>query len=310
MDAAIIELQHPAVTIEIHKVPSIKTIFTKALLLSLVRKQGVINHSYARKIEINLRNITPDLQQIKRFTTVCSCTGSATAIPTVYPETIFIGLLGTMITSSFFPLSPIGLVHTGQSIIQYRPIMPSEILDAHCRLDEIKRSDRGIEILCALEIRSGSELVWEGTTLFLSRNKAAMKNRKKKSGKTVEEPLTVREVIEVPKNTGLRYAAASGDYNPHHLYWFSARLLGFKRPIAHGMWSLARSISGIEKASALHYPLKVEAAFKLPIFMPARIALGYEKSKAPDTDDDVISFELKDEQQGLPHLVGTIRSYH
>ena len=44
-------------------------------------------------------------------------------------------------------------------------------------------------------------------------------------------------------DTGIRYAKVSGDWNPHHLYPWSARLLGYRSPIAHGLWTLARAVA-------------------------------------------------------------------
>ncbi len=41
-------------------------------------------------------------------------------------------------------------------------------------------------------------------------------------------------------SAGRRYAALSGDWNPIHLWPWTARMLGFKRPIIHGMHSAAR----------------------------------------------------------------------
>lgn len=42
------------------------------------------------------------------------------------------------------------------------------------------------------------------------------------------------------KDTGLRFAAVVSDYNPIHLYPATAKLFGFKRPIAHGMFVAAK----------------------------------------------------------------------
>lgn len=47
----------------------------------------------------------------------------------------------------------------------------------------------------------------------------------------------------VPADTGLRYASATGDYNPHHLYPWTARLVGYRLPMAHGMWTLAKTLT-------------------------------------------------------------------
>ena len=50
-------------------------------------------------------------------------------------------------------------------------------------------------------------------------------------------------VWKLPGNLGREYAAVSGDHNPIHLYPLSAKAFGFKRQIAHGMWTKARSVA-------------------------------------------------------------------
>ncbi len=50
----------------------------------------------------------------------------------------------------------------------------------------------------------------------------------------------------IPSDIGRRYAAVSGDSNPIHLYNFTAKLFGFPRAIAHGMWTKAKCLSMYE----------------------------------------------------------------
>ena len=133
-----------------------------------------------------------------------------------------------------------------------------------------------------------------------------------KSGSTrnqlevMEEFLEKKETIRVPAGTGRRYANVSGDYNPHHLYTVLAKLFGFKRAIAHGMWILARVVASLDKKFGIHDSAFVEAYFKLPIFMPATTCLGYECQNDTENQQIIVNFELRDKQKGLPHLKGRL----
>nr|NJM02970.1 hypothetical protein [Desulfobacula sp.] len=118
--------------------------------------------------------------------------------------------------------------------------------------------------------------------------------------------LEQRETIPVPSGTGRRYAAVSGDYNPHHLYTLTARLFGFKTAIAHGMWSLARVAASLDREFGLQGPALIEASFKLPVFMPAVTTLGWEQASDEETGRPQVRFELRDQQKGLPHLKGRL----
>lgn len=60
--------------------------------------------------------------------------------------------------------------------------------------------------------------------------------------------------LHAASDTGLKYAYVSGDWNPHHLYTWTARILGYRAPIAHGLWTLARSVACISgKAISFAY---------------------------------------------------------
>ncbi|TFZ33072.1 acyl dehydratase, partial [Pseudomonas syringae] len=70
---------------------------------------------------------------------------------------------------------------------------------------------------------------------------------------------------------GREYAKVSGDYNPIHLSAPSARLFGFPRAIAHGMWPKARALA----APGEHLPApnaENSAQFPKPVRLPAAVA--------------------------------------
>jgi acyl dehydratase len=85
----------------------------------------------------------------------------------------------------------------------------------------------------------------------------------------------------------------SGDHNPIHLHRLTARLFGFRRAIAHGMWSMARCLAFHE--GRLPDAYTVDVRFKAPILLPATVSL----TAAED------GFEL---WSGRPHLTGRFSS--
>ena len=72
-------------------------------------------------------------------------------------------------------------------------------------------------------------------------------------------------------DTGRAYAAVSGDFNPIHLSVLSAKALGMRRSIAHGMYLASRALAdvGAAKGEAFRW----DVAFEAPVFLPARVAL-------------------------------------
>ncbi|MFD0787986.1 MaoC family dehydratase, partial [Micromonospora azadirachtae] len=94
---------------------------------------------------------------------------------------------------------------------------------------------------------------------------------------------------------GTDYARVSGDHNPIHTSRLGARLFGFRRPIAHGMWSKARCLAALE--NRLPDACTVEVTFKLPVPLPSTVNFT-----VPPTG----GFALHD-SAGRPHLAGLVR---
>ena len=96
--------------------------------------------------------------------------------------------------------------------------------------------------------------------------------------------------FDAPSDIGRRYGPHAGDVNPIHMTNLTAKLFGFKRAIAHGMWSLARCAAEFPAEG----PGVLEVQFKLPVFLPAKLVM--ERTGA--------EFTLLDEAREKPHLVG------
>jgi acyl dehydratase len=104
-------------------------------------------------------------------------------------------------------------------------------------------------------------------------------------------PSAERLTLHLPPDLGRRYGAIAGDRNPIHLYPWSARLFGFKRPIMHGMWTLARALraSGGEAPPATG---ELRVQFRRPVSLPSEVSLSWLPS-APLSDERGARFEAR-----------------
>ncbi|KQZ44300.1 MaoC/PaaZ C-terminal domain-containing protein [Duganella sp. Root1480D1] len=73
-------------------------------------------------------------------------------------------------------------------------------------------------------------------------------------------------------DAGRRYASVSGDWNPIHLWRWSARLLGMKQPIIHGMHTVAKACALLEQREGRRLTA-ISARFKAPIPLGAKAEL-------------------------------------
>jgi acyl dehydratase len=77
-----------------------------------------------------------------------------------------------------------------------------------------------------------------------------------------------------------------------------AKLLGFPRTIAHGMWTKARCLAALESRLPASYD--VEVRFRRPVPLPSTVTFG-----AAD-EDDAMRFAVRAARDGAPHLDGRI----
>ena len=109
---------------------------------------------------------------------------------------------------------------------------------------------------------------WASTMTVLSRT---IRGQGERPPAREEPPYPTARSAEwpVPADQGRRYAAVSGDHNPIHTSALLARLFGFPRPIAHGMWTLGRAISTL--GDDLPARCALEVRFRSPLLLPSTV---------------------------------------
>ncbi len=254
-----------------------------------------------RSIECVWRGVRADPGRLDLYRAVCGYPPADTA-PAAWLETLFLGPMAAIVLCDCFPFSPLGLIHIAQVMVLRRPIRIEESFDAVARLSAVRQTSRGFELDLALELRSGNEIPWSGLATLLSRNPATRARGRRDASserRLADSDPDWRETkLELPANLGRLYARASGDWNPHHLWPITARALGYRKPIAHGMWTLGRALA--MPAAQLTTPWVAEARFQRPAFLPGRATLRWQQ-RSNET-----AFEVRDSATFEPHLSGRV----
>lgn len=248
-------------------------------------------------IGLRLRDVIADSRHLAAFRKVCQFADGPN-LPITYPHMHAFPLHMQLILDKNFPFPAMGLVHVRNNITQYRPIGVREQLDIEASLGSLEKVDKGYEFSIITQVSTGGELVWEEESVNFFR---WGKSTETKKPQPQVEPVTNAIEWSVPGDIGRRYGAVSGDRNPIHLYPLTAKLFGFKRQIAHGMWSKSRSLAELEQQFPA-YPLKVDVQFKLPMFTPAKVKFAIDKT-AKGCD-----FRLLAADGVKPHLAGQLYS--
>lgn len=230
---------------------------------------------------------------VDRYAAVCGFPTRDVA-PVPYLHMLAFPLHMQLMTDAKFPFPAIGSVHLENTIVQHRPVAIGETVSLKLVADNLRNSTKGRAWDMNVTGTVGDEVVWESVSTYLRVGKGDKENGD--PGMSLASIDAKGPVWSLPDNLGRTYGAVSGDRNPIHLYPLTAKALGFPRHIAHGMWSKARCIAALE--NRLPDAVKVEVAFKKPIFLPGKAQFGAEKSATG------YDFTLVNPKSGAPHLLG------
>ncbi|WP_439384954.1 MaoC family dehydratase [Amycolatopsis lexingtonensis] len=275
---------------ELDSTPSLATLYPKALLGGVLHKPS---GGDLPDTELVRTGIVVDPAHLAAYNTVCGFRLSD-ELPATYPHMLAFPLQMALMTEPGFPFPLLGMVHVANRITQHRALRLSEPLTIRVRAENLRPHERGRQFDVVSEAWAGGDLVWTDVSTYLRRGSGSG------SGGRREQlaPPTPDAIWRVPGDIGRRYAEVSGDRNPIHLHPLTARLFGFPKAIAHGMWTKAHALAAFE--GRLPAAFTVDVRFKQPVLLPAKA--GFTSWSTPEG----WAFELWSKSK--PHLDGTITS--
>jgi len=287
------------VTMHFSAAPAIAPAYLKILL---ARKPTFATDTIPR-IHAVLHRFAVNPRHLARYRRVCGDRESA-ELPITYPHVLAAPLHLAMIACEAFPVSLLGVVHTRNRITQQRPLRASDTGEIHSWMEGHRETARGQEIDLQTQLRVGDEPVWSETSTLLARRADGSRPPRTREGGLPHLEVPPRHDVStstfvVSPGVGRRYARVSGDFNPIHIADVTARFFGFKRAIAHGMWSLARCAAELG-GPTFAQPCTLDVAFKRPISFRARTVLESWMS------DRHMGFSLRDPEIQRDHLLGSV----
>jgi acyl dehydratase len=260
-------------------------------------------------LELELSAVRGEQAQIAAYAKVCGFT-LRNQLPATYPHMLAFPLHMALMTDGGFPFGAVGLVHIANEIVQHRPIELGEQLRLRVRATPLESHQRGRSFSILTDGFVQEQLVWQERSTMLRRGGGGSEAAAEASGaaKTdVREPVGREADTELrqsaqwhlPGDLGRRYGAVSHDRNPIHMHALSAKLFGFPKAIAHGMWSKARCLATLE--GRLPDAFSIEVDFKRPILLPGGVILS--EAEQPDG----WTLQLDDARGESTHLVSNVK---
>jgi acyl dehydratase len=250
-------------------------------------------------LELDLADVAIDPDHLAGYAKVCGFS-VRDELPPTYLHVVAFPLHLALMGDGRFPFGAVGLVHVSNRIVHHRPVRIAERMSVRVRATALEPHPRGRAFTIVSEARAGDEVVWTGESTILRRDTNGDRARTARTGEGAgADPPAVAE-WRLPGDLGRRYAAASGDRNPIHMHDLAAKLLGFPRTIAHGMWTKARCLAALE--NRLPASFSVQARFRTAVPLPSEVTF------ASAEDDGGIRFAVRAARDGARHLEGRVES--
>jgi acyl dehydratase len=282
-------------TTELDAAPSLARLYASAPLAGLRGGDDLPDE------ELLLRDVAIDRDHLAAYDRVCGLRVDE-VLPATYLHVLAFPMSIQLLAAPSFPFALPGLVHVANRIDHRRPVTAGERPTFRVRTQDLRPHPKGRQFDVVAEAEVDDEVVWTGVSTYLHRESGAGGGEpggSKADGDLDPGGPTARWRVDA--DTGRRYGAVSGDRNPIHLTALTARPFGFPRAIAHGMWTAARSLAGLEGRlpSAFSYGVR----FQTPLLLPSTVTFA---ARRDDDGDWVLGVDAA--KSGKPHLRGLIAS--
>ncbi len=256
----------------------------------------------AHPILPNVRLVRPELQieaaTLAEYRDLCGF-DEAQGVPPIYPHLLAFPLHLALMMRRDFPYPLAGTVHIANRIVQHRALVIGDRPNLSAEFGGFRSHPRGQAFTIFAEAQLGGETVWRSESVYLRRGVRSALGVPVAALSDQDAATTPTGAEAIARAVAARYARLSGDRNPIHMSWLGARLFGFKRPIAHGMWTKARALARVLPAAPAEQ-VAIDVAFRAPILLPGRI------THFADPVDGGTDFAVRDSAGERLHLIGRL----
>lgn len=294
-------MTRPPVSLHFARPPSALRYYPRAVL---GRRQACVPQGETvPRLEGVIDSVSTPAGHLRRYRAVCGFSGG-THLPVTYPHVLAGPLHLALMTHPAVVVRLLGLIHIANDI-EWRRALPADgSYRVRAWVEGHRNTDRGQEFDLCTELDDAEGVAWRECSTLLARQRGSSAQAARSARAVLRQPRpgegmpVTEQAIDAGREIGRRYGLLSADLNPIHIADWGARLFGFERAVAHGMWSMARSLAAL--GPALAPPCRINVEFKLPLFLGCGVRLQHWRGEGPWT------FVLKDAQGQRPHLAGTV----
>jgi hypothetical protein len=254
-----------------------------------------------------VRGVRADVGNLTAYQHLVGETASD-VLPAGFVHALAFPLAVSVMNRDDFPLPLLGMIHLNNRVEQRSPFLFTEALDITARVENLRGHRSGTQLDVVAEVRGTgtADVRWLGISTYLAKGVFL-------PGIDKPSPAEVRADFKAPDptavwqlgvDTGRAYAAVSGDFNPIHLSVLSAKALGMRRSIAHGMYLASRALADVGAAKGDSFSWTV--GFEAPVFLPGRVALDVHTVQPPGGAWQRSDFVAWNPRSGRRHFNGSV----
>ncbi|MFC8038205.1 MaoC/PaaZ C-terminal domain-containing protein [Paenarthrobacter sp. NPDC057355] len=256
-----------------------------------------------------VHGVRADVENLTAYQHMVGETASDT-LPSGYVHALAFPVAMSVMNRDDFPLPLLGMIHLRNHVEQRAGIHFSEALDIRSWAENMTGHRAGTQLDVVAEVRShgGGDLLWRGVSTYLAKgvflpgiDKPGAPSGSTPADFSAPDPTAL---WQLGLETGRSYATVSGDFNPIHLSVLSAKALGMRGSIAHGMYLAARALAdvGAVKSEAFTW----DVAFEAPVFLPAKVALDIATVQSGSGAWERSDYVAWNPRSGRRHFFGAV----
>lgn len=257
------------------EMPSLGKLYVNAAAQAARRRvRGTHNGTVLPGERHEVRGVRADVGKLTAYQHLIGETASD-VLPAGFIHALTFPLAMSVMNRDDFPLPLLGMIHLANRVEHRIPILFAETLDITAWVQNLRGHRAGTQVDVVTEVRRAGhhEVCWIGTSTYLAKAVFLPGIDKPSAAPAYPDfaPPDPTGVWRLGVDAGRAYAAVSGDFNPMHLSVLSAKALGMRRSIAHGMYLAARALADVGAVRGDSFTWNVD--FEAPVFLPARVAV-------------------------------------
>lgn len=234
-----------------------------------------------RRPAVERRGIEIDPKRVEAYRRLTGGGGPTSTLPPTYPALWGTALALELLALDEIPLPSRGVLHLESELLHLRPLHADDRPRCRVELDRVDEHPQGLRLtLVSRTWSGGGQLCVQDTAVLLARlgDAPGGPSPREEASPDGDGPEEWSEAASWTLEGGLgrRYARVSGDFNPIHLWSWTSRPFGFRRPILHGYCLQAMVAAALVETRLGGDPAalrRLQIAFRAPLLLPSRVSL-------------------------------------